>query len=1056
VNKRRVVSLILCLGLCAVAVAALLLIVGRPARAAGPWYVAPGGDDGNDCQSPGAACATIDGALAKPGFVISDTILAATGTYTGTDSEVVLLDKDVTLSGGWDETFATQSGISTIDGEGARRGMTVNGGVTAMVRRFSVQNGLYDYRGGGIENLGTLTLDDCTVSGNSSPVVPLIGSSGGGIDNRGMLTLNNSTVSGNDAWGGGGIFSTGFLTLNSSTVSGNAASRGGGISSDGGTMILRNTILAGNTAGQGPDCYGSTGSSGYNLVGNSSDCTFVSTTGDLTDMDASLGPLEGSPGCHPLLPGSPAVHAGNPAGCMGSTGLLATDQRGLPRFGRCDIGAYEMQPVGLTTKSVSDRDVGPGMPLSYTIALTNGADADIVDVRVTDSVPISLTYLEGTLTATSGSYGYDAGVVTWTGSLSAGEAVSIMYGAQVSQTAPNSASISNSAVISGGGETVTRTATFRVGYRYWTYLPLVIVRDRIPRSSYVAPSGTDEGNCANPHFPCRTVQYAVDQAGSDDVIKVATGLYTDVHGRPAPPGYESPPAGGVISQVVYISKTVTVRGGYTAPGFAEPPDPEANPTTLDAQGQGRGLLISGGMTPTIEGLRITGGDATGLGGGYNDAGGGVYILGAAPFMSNNRIISNTAGTASWGSGGGLYLDHSAATLSDNTVQGNVANTAGSGSGGGLRLEASDATLTGNTILSNTASTGGNGSGGGLFLSMGGATLIGNTVLGNTASIAGEGKGGGLLCQAVKGATLAGNRVLSNTTTLSPTATGLGGGLYAFTSHGVNMSNNIVAHNQANSEGSGLWFSNHFDPALGEFLHNTIADNRGGGQGVWVGYADLVMTNTIIAGHDSVGITVHSGNVTMEATLWYGNGTDTSGAGTIITGAVNIYGDPAFVDPDAGDYHLGAGSAAIDAGVDAGVSEDMDGEPRPMGPGYDIGADEAGVLVARRFAPKPVWSGAPLAHTLPVTDVADFGRHATIADILPDHATTSEPLEWTPLISASGGVWERTLVVTVEEGYAGPLVNRVEVTTTEGASGMASVTVNAGWTIYLPLILRNAP
>jgi hypothetical protein len=46
-----------------------------------------------------------------------------------------------------------------------------------------------------------------------------------------------------------------------------------------------------------------------------------------------------------------------------------------------------------------------------------------------------------------------------------------------------------------------------------------------------------------------------------------------------------------------------------------------------------------------------------------------------------------------------------------------------------------------------------------------------------------------------------------------------------------------------------------------------------------------------------------------------------------------------VDPDSGDYHIGPGSAAIDAGVDAGVTTDIDGEARPFGAGYDLGADE---------------------------------------------------------------------------------------------------------------------
>jgi len=100
----------------------------------------------------------------------------------------------------------------------------------------------------------------------------------------------------------------------------------------------------------------------------------------------------------------------------------------------------------------------------------------------------------------------------------------------------------------------------------------------------------------------------VDAANDGDVIKVATGVYTGISTR----------AG--VTQVVYISKTVTVQGGYTTTNsFADPPDPDTNFTTLNAQGQARVLYVTGalapgaGISPTIEGLRITGGDSAGLG-----------------------------------------------------------------------------------------------------------------------------------------------------------------------------------------------------------------------------------------------------------------------------------------------------------------------------------------------------------------------------------------------------------------------------------------------------------
>ena len=146
-------------------------LASPPARAAGPWYVKPGGSDASDCLSPATACAMINGALNKPGFVVGDTIRVATGTYTGTGTEVVLLDKSATLSGGWNIAFTVQSGMSTIDGGAAREGMNVNSDVIASVERFAVQNAAaYPFGGNGygIDNYGTLTLTTCVVSGNMS------------------------------------------------------------------------------------------------------------------------------------------------------------------------------------------------------------------------------------------------------------------------------------------------------------------------------------------------------------------------------------------------------------------------------------------------------------------------------------------------------------------------------------------------------------------------------------------------------------------------------------------------------------------------------------------------------------------------------------------------------------------------------------------------------------------------------------------------------------------------------------------------------------------------
>ena len=91
---------------------------------------------------------------------------------------------------------------------------------------------------------------------------------------------------------------------------------------------------------------------------------------------------------------------------------------------------------------------------------------------------------------------------------------------------------------------------------------------------------------------------------------------------------------------------------------------------------------------------------------------------------------------------------------------------------------------------------------------------------------------------------------------------------------------------------------------------------------------------------------------MEGTLWHGNGTDTGGVGSIVTGNVNVYGDRASPNPVAFDCHIGPASAAIDCGMDAGPKTDIDHQPRPYQT-PDVGADEYWPLGAPKYVRLPL-------------------------------------------------------------------------------------------------------
>ncbi len=114
---------------------------------------------------------------------------------------------------------------------------------------------------------------------------------------------------------------------------------------------MKNSLVAGNKAGTGPDIGGPITTGGYNLVQNLSGVQFNDPSNKhRTDLPGNRYPslhLDTQPrnngGATPtiaLLRGSPAIDAIPPASCD-----VSTDQRGVkrPQHNACDIGAYEYQ-----------------------------------------------------------------------------------------------------------------------------------------------------------------------------------------------------------------------------------------------------------------------------------------------------------------------------------------------------------------------------------------------------------------------------------------------------------------------------------------------------------------------------------------------------------------------------------------------------------------------------------------------------------------------------------------------------------------------------------------
>jgi len=279
---------------------------------------------------------------------------------------------------------------NTVAGTNDWGGGIYNSGYLTLTNSIVSRNvtGSSNAYGGGIFNQGPLLVISSTLSDNTTLGV------GGGIYNVGYTaTVVASTISGNRAQNGGGIYKTGspLIVLNS-TISGNYSNvDGGGIYALAGTTSLFNVTLANNRAnaddvgaGRGggvynagastltfnnsiiglnttiiptmpfptlnyDDCAGVISSQGYSLL-YAFDPAYCTVQGSPGSANPLLGPLQDNGGptwTHALLPGSPAIDAGNPAGCTDNLGaILNIDQRGRKRpavggLGRCDIGAFE-------------------------------------------------------------------------------------------------------------------------------------------------------------------------------------------------------------------------------------------------------------------------------------------------------------------------------------------------------------------------------------------------------------------------------------------------------------------------------------------------------------------------------------------------------------------------------------------------------------------------------------------------------------------------------------------------------------------------------------------
>lgn len=413
------------------------------------------------CAAAGGACTLRAAIMEANRLGGSHTINVPAGLYVlmipGVGEEAAAQgDLDVTA----DVTIAGAGpGATIVDGGGLERVFEIIG--TVQISGMTIRNGAAispgspqyggNYIGGLIENVatltlvncflsggranaggaiwsggaGTLTIDRCAISGGEAVDLGITNAEGGGIYTNTATSISNSTISGNwSAGNGGGILvQDATVTLTNATMSGNVAAGAGGLDSTNGILTLRHVTMTNNFGSIGgirhysfdgsrkvtfsnsivaANTFDNCSTNGANFVsqgGNldsENSCGFALGT-DRRNADARLGPLVdngGSTETRALLAGSAALDAGTSAACT------AADQRGVarPKGAACDSGAFESDPAATYTATrtvpiVLDVTGGTGAHFTSELTLAN---------RGTTTASVALTYTAASALGASG------------------------------------------------------------------------------------------------------------------------------------------------------------------------------------------------------------------------------------------------------------------------------------------------------------------------------------------------------------------------------------------------------------------------------------------------------------------------------------------------------------------------------------------------------------------------------------------------------------------------------------------------------------------------------